>query len=181
MWHWTSQNLIDLHGLLQEVTPFLTLRRTSLRVLTVQSQHPLLGRGGGRVVEALPYKNRSQEWRKLTTERLLLSTSLPATFVILIIRLCILLRVYQSIYIETSVRNKCRCSFYCTLFTLHVSAPIGGLHLQDGSVNQAINEHEGGSEECHGGKEGQDLYCACWLLHYSVLLGLVFDLKMEAI
>jgi hypothetical protein len=34
-------------------------------------------------------------------------------------------------YIETSVRNKCRCSFYCALFTLHVSAPIGGhvLHL----------------------------------------------------
>jgi hypothetical protein len=34
-----------------------------------------------------------------------------------------------SIYIETSVRNKCRCSFYCALLTLHVSAPIGG-HLQ---------------------------------------------------
>jgi hypothetical protein len=34
-----------------------------------------------------------------------------------------------SIYIETSVSNKCRCSFYCALFTLHVSAPIGG-HLQ---------------------------------------------------
>jgi hypothetical protein len=33
------------------------------------------------------------------------------------------------IYIETSVRNKCRCSFYCALLTLHVSAPIGG-HLQ---------------------------------------------------
>jgi hypothetical protein len=33
------------------------------------------------------------------------------------------------IYVETSVRNKCRCSFYCALFTLHVSAPIGG-HLQ---------------------------------------------------
>jgi hypothetical protein len=32
-------------------------------------------------------------------------------------------------YIETSVRNQCRCSFYCALFTLHVSAPIGG-HLQ---------------------------------------------------
>jgi hypothetical protein len=32
-------------------------------------------------------------------------------------------------YIETSVRNKCRCSFYCALLTLHVSAPIGG-HLQ---------------------------------------------------
>jgi hypothetical protein len=31
--------------------------------------------------------------------------------------------------VETSVRNKCRCSFYCALFTLHVSAPIGG-HLQ---------------------------------------------------
>jgi hypothetical protein len=35
----------------------------------------------------------------------------------------------QSIYIETSVHNKCRCSFYCALLTLHVSAPIGG-HLQ---------------------------------------------------
>jgi hypothetical protein len=35
----------------------------------------------------------------------------------------------QSIYIETSVRNKCRCSFYCALLTLHVSAPIDG-HLQ---------------------------------------------------
>jgi hypothetical protein len=34
----------------------------------------------------------------------------------------------QSVYIETSVRNKCRCSFYCALLTLHVSAPIGG-HL----------------------------------------------------
>jgi hypothetical protein len=32
-------------------------------------------------------------------------------------------------YIETSVRNKCRCAFYCALLTLHVSAPIGG-HLQ---------------------------------------------------
>jgi hypothetical protein len=30
--------------------------------------------------------------------------------------------------VETSVRNKCRCSFYCALFTLHVSALIGG-HL----------------------------------------------------
>jgi hypothetical protein len=48
---------------------------------------------------------------------------------VLIIGLCILLRVYQSIYIETSIRNKCRCSFYCALFTLHVSAPTGG-HLQ---------------------------------------------------
>jgi hypothetical protein len=36
---------------------------------------------------------------------------------------------FHSIYIETSVRNKCRSSFYCALFTLHVSAPIGG-HLQ---------------------------------------------------
>jgi hypothetical protein len=35
--------------------------------------------------------------------------------------LCILLRVYQSIYIETSVRNKCWCSFYCALLSLHVS------------------------------------------------------------
>jgi hypothetical protein len=42
------------------------------------------------------------------------------TFITLIIGLCILLRVYQPIYIETSVRNKCRCSFYCALFTLHV-------------------------------------------------------------
>jgi hypothetical protein len=31
--------------------------------------------------------------------------------------------------VETSVRNKCRRSFYCALLTLHVSAPIGG-HLQ---------------------------------------------------
>jgi hypothetical protein len=30
--------------------------------------------------------------------------------------------------VETSVHNKCQCSFYCALFTLHVSAPIGG-HL----------------------------------------------------
>jgi hypothetical protein len=28
-----------------------------------------------------------------------------------------------NLYIETSVRNKCRCSFYCALLTLHVSAP----------------------------------------------------------
>jgi hypothetical protein len=49
--------------------------------------------------------------------------------VILIVGLCILLRVYQSIYIETSIRNKYRCSFYCALLTLHVLAPIGG-HLQ---------------------------------------------------
>jgi hypothetical protein len=48
---------------------------------------------------------------------------------VLIIGLCILLRVYQLIYVETSVRNKCRCSFYCVLLTLHVSVPIGG-HLQ---------------------------------------------------
>jgi hypothetical protein len=27
---------------------------------------------------------------------------------------------YQSIYVETSVLNKCQCSFYCALFTLHV-------------------------------------------------------------
>jgi hypothetical protein len=45
---------------------------------------------------------------------------------ILMIGLCILLRVYQSIYIETSVRNKCRCSFYCARLILHVSSPIGG-------------------------------------------------------
>jgi hypothetical protein len=32
-------------------------------------------------------------------------------------------------FIETSVRNKCRCTFYCALLTLHVSAPISG-HLQ---------------------------------------------------
>jgi hypothetical protein len=38
-------------------------------------------------------------------------------------------RVSINIYIETSVRNKCRCSFHCALLTLHVSAPIGG-HLQ---------------------------------------------------
>jgi hypothetical protein len=47
--------------------------------------------------------------------------------IILISGLCILLRVYRSVYIETSVRNKCRCSFYCALLTLHVSASIGGL------------------------------------------------------
>jgi hypothetical protein len=41
------------------------------------------------------------------------------------------------IYIETSVRNKCRCSFYCALLTLHVSAPIGG-HLQVVFVTQKI-------------------------------------------
>jgi hypothetical protein len=37
----------------------------------------------------------------------------------------------QLIYVlvETSVRNKCRCSFYCALLTLHVSAPVIG-HLQ---------------------------------------------------
>jgi hypothetical protein len=38
-------------------------------------------------------------------------------------------RVSTNIYVETSVRNKCQCSFYCALLTLHVSAPIGG-HLQ---------------------------------------------------
>jgi hypothetical protein len=32
---------------------------------------------------------------------------------------------FLLIYIETSVRNKCRCSFYCALM-LYVSAPIGG-------------------------------------------------------
>jgi hypothetical protein len=37
--------------------------------------------------------------------------------------------IIQPIYVETSVRNKCRCSFYCAVLTLHVSAPIGG-HLQ---------------------------------------------------
>jgi hypothetical protein len=37
--------------------------------------------------------------------------------------------ILSSIYIETSVRNKCRCLFYCALLTLHVSADIGG-HLQ---------------------------------------------------
>jgi hypothetical protein len=35
----------------------------------------------------------------------------------------------DTVTVETSVRNKCWCSFYCALFTLHVSAPIGG-HLQ---------------------------------------------------
>jgi hypothetical protein len=39
------------------------------------------------------------------------------------------INIYIYIYIESSVRNKCRCSFYCALLTLHVSAPIGG-HLQ---------------------------------------------------
>jgi hypothetical protein len=34
----------------------------------------------------------------------------------------------SNIY-RTSVRNKCRCSFYSALLTLHVSVPIGG-HLQ---------------------------------------------------
>jgi hypothetical protein len=48
---------------------------------------------------------------------------------LLIIGLCILLRVYQLIYVETSVHNKCRCSFYYVIFTLYVSVPIGG-HLQ---------------------------------------------------
>jgi hypothetical protein len=38
-------------------------------------------------------------------------------------------RVSTNIYIESSIRNKCRCSFYCALSTLHVSAPTGG-HLQ---------------------------------------------------
>jgi hypothetical protein len=38
-------------------------------------------------------------------------------------------RTFLLIYVETSVRNKCRCSFYCALLTLYVSAPIGG-HLQ---------------------------------------------------
>jgi hypothetical protein len=37
--------------------------------------------------------------------------------------------LHLLIYEETSVRNKCRCSFYCALITPHVSAPIGG-HLQ---------------------------------------------------
>jgi hypothetical protein len=37
--------------------------------------------------------------------------------------------IVQPIYVETSVCNKCRCSFYCALLTRHVSAPIGG-HLQ---------------------------------------------------
>jgi hypothetical protein len=36
------------------------------------------------------------------------------TFV-LIIGLCILLRVYQLIYVETSVCNRCLCSFYYAL------------------------------------------------------------------
>jgi hypothetical protein len=37
--------------------------------------------------------------------------------------------IFPPIYVETSVRNKCRCSFYCALLTIHVSAPIG-CHLQ---------------------------------------------------
>jgi hypothetical protein len=40
-------------------------------------------------------------------------------YVCLIIELCILLSVYQPVYVETSVRNKCRCSFSCALLTLH--------------------------------------------------------------
>jgi hypothetical protein len=40
------------------------------------------------------------------------------------------INTHQLIYIETSVRNKCRCSFYCALLTLYVSVPIGG-HLQN--------------------------------------------------
>jgi hypothetical protein len=38
---------------------------------------------------------------------------------ILIIGLCILLRVYQSIYIETSVRTNVGARLYCALLTLH--------------------------------------------------------------
>jgi hypothetical protein len=41
-------------------------------------------------------------------QRALLNTCIT----ILIIGLCILLRVYQSVYIETSVRNKCRCPYW---------------------------------------------------------------------
>jgi hypothetical protein len=43
---------------------------------------------------------------------------------ILIIGLGILLRVYQPIYVETSVRNKCRCSFYCALLTHYMLRPL---------------------------------------------------------
>jgi hypothetical protein len=79
---------------------------------------------------------------------LLAALVITMTIIILIIGLCILLHVYQSIkYIETSVRNKCRCSFYCALFTLHVSAPIGGRH-------QVI---------CNKKFEGS--YCICQLIH----------------
>jgi hypothetical protein len=56
------------------------------------------------------------------------------THLALIIGLCILLRVYQLIYVETSVHNKCRCSFYCALLTVHVSAPIGG-HFNETSTD----------------------------------------------
>jgi hypothetical protein len=37
----------------------------------------------------------------------------------------------MSIYIETSVRNKCRCSFYCALLTLHVSAQARTLRVKN--------------------------------------------------
>jgi hypothetical protein len=56
------------------------------------------------------------EWRKLHNEELCDLYSFPS-----IIRI-----MNQYIYVETSVRNKCRCSFYCALLTLHVSVPIGG-------------------------------------------------------
>jgi hypothetical protein len=52
--------------------------------------------------------------------------------------------LYQPIYVETSVRNKCRCSFFCALLTLHVSAPIGG-HLQ---VVCNIKKFEGSYRMC---------------------------------
>jgi hypothetical protein len=37
---------------------------------------------------------------------------------------------HNQISINIYRNDKCRCSFYCALFTLHVSAPIGGhLHV----------------------------------------------------
>jgi hypothetical protein len=52
-------------------------------------------------------------------------------YIILIIGLCILLRVYQLNIGITPVRNKVffGVRFYCALLTQHVSAPFGG-HLQ---------------------------------------------------
>jgi hypothetical protein len=53
-------------------------------------------------------------------------------YMFLIIGLCILLRVHQPIYVETSVRNKCRCSFllrtsYTTCFGPYWWPSSGGL------------------------------------------------------
>jgi hypothetical protein len=45
----------------------------------------------------------------------------------------------KPIYVETSVRNKCLCSFYCALLTLHFSAPIGGhLHVVCNTKNSKV-------------------------------------------